>query len=151
LPKNAEIEAALLEHQRLFHGTRHHEQLDEMRRAAVQAMRLLNDFKPRLVGSVLSGTATANAEINLHVFAEYAEQVALRLEENGIATQHAEKKLRYETERYCSFPSFKFVAGLQPMEIVVFPINGIRQAPNSPVDGKPMARADLAEVQALLK
>jgi hypothetical protein len=151
LPKNAEIEAALLERQRLFHSTQHHEQLDEMRCAAIQAMWLLSDFKPRLVGSVLSGSATANAEINLHVFAEYAEQVAMRLEENGIIAQHAEKKFRYEAERHQSFPSFKFVAGLQPMEIVVFPLDGIRQAPSSPVDGKPMARADLAAVQALLK
>jgi hypothetical protein len=151
LPKNAEIEAALLERQRLFHGTQHHHQLDEMRRAAIQAMRLLRDFKPRLVGSVLSGSATANTEINLHVFADYAEQVAMRLEENGITTQHAEKKFRFEAERYRSFPSFKFVAGLQPMEIVVFPLDGIRQAPNSPVDGKPMTRADLVEVQALLR
>jgi hypothetical protein len=103
------------------------------------------------VGSLLSGSATANAEINLHVFAEYAEQVAMRLEENGIVAQHAEKKFRYESERYVGFPSFKFVAGLQPLEIVVFPVDGIRQAPNSPVDGKPMARADLTEVQALLK
>jgi hypothetical protein len=151
LPKNAEIEAALLERQRLFHRVKHDEQLEAKRRSALQAMRLLNDFKPRLVGSVLSGSATANAEINLHVFAEYAEQVAMRLEENGIVAQHAEKKFRYETERYVGFPSFKFVAGLQPLEIVVFPIDGIRQAPSSPVDGKPMARADLAEVQALLK
>jgi hypothetical protein len=151
LPKNAEIEAALLERQRLFHNTRHDEQLDAMRRAAVQAMRLLSDFKPRLVGSVLSGSATANAEINLHVFVEYAEQVAMRLEENGITSQHAEKKFRYEAERYRSFPSFKFVAGRQSIEIVVFPTDGIRQAPSSPVDGRPMARADLAEVQALLK
>jgi hypothetical protein len=151
LPKNSEIEAALLERQRLFHGGQHDEQLRDMRRAAVQAMKLLNDFKPRLVGSLLSGSATANAEINLHVFAEYAEQVAMRLEENGIVAQHAEKKFRYESERYVGFPSFKFVAGLQPLEIVVFPVDGIRQAPNSPVDGKPMARADLTEVQALLK
>jgi hypothetical protein len=151
LPKNAEIEAALLERQRLFHGVKHDEQLDAKRRAALQAMRLLIDFKPRLVGSVLSGSATANAEINLHVFAEYAEQVAMRLEENGIVAQHAEKKFRYEAERYIGFPSFKFVAGMQPLEIVVFPIDGIRQAPSSPVDGKPMARADLAEVQTLLK
>ncbi len=151
LPKNAEIEAALLERQRLFHGVKHDEQLDAKRRAALQAMRLLTDFKPKLVGSVLSGSATANAEINLHVFAEYAEQVAMRLEENGIVAQHAEKKFRYEAERYIGFPSFKFVAGLQPLEIVVFPVDGIRQAPSSPVDGKPMARADLAEVQSLLK
>jgi len=33
---------------------------------------------------------------------------------------------------------------------VVFPVDGIRQAPVSPVDGRPMRRADTAEVAALL-
>jgi hypothetical protein len=33
---------------------------------------------------------------------------------------------------------------------VVFPLDGIRQAPCSPVDGKPMRRASAAEVAALL-
>jgi hypothetical protein len=38
----------------------------------------------------------------------------------------------------------------QPVELVVFNIDGIRQAPISPVDGKPMRRADLREVEGLL-
>jgi hypothetical protein len=32
----------------------------------------------------------------------------------------------------------------------VFPLDGIRQAPVSPVDGRPMRRADTAEIEALL-
>ncbi len=151
LPTNAEIEAALLEHQRLFHAQDQQQRLQEQRRAALHLMRLLNDFTPRLVGSVLSGSATAHAEINLHVFVDQPEQVAVRLDEQGIEHRHAEKKFRDQHERIRSYPSFKFVAGRQPMEIVVFPVNGIRQAPSSPVDGKPMARADVAEVTALLK
>jgi hypothetical protein len=33
---------------------------------------------------------------------------------------------------------------------VVFPLDGIRQSPSSPVDGKPMRRATAAEVAALV-
>lgn len=151
LPKNAEIEAALIEHQRLFQAQHHDQKIHQLRSAALRLMRLLSDFKPRLVGSVLSGSATAHTEINLHVFVDHPEQVAMHLEELGIIAQHAEKKFRYEANRQLSYPSFKFVAGQQSIEVVVFPIHGIRQAPNSPVDGKPMARADVAEVQGLLK
>jgi hypothetical protein len=32
----------------------------------------------------------------------------------------------------------------------VFPVDGIRQAPISPVDGRPMRRADADELAALL-
>jgi hypothetical protein len=35
--------------------------------------------------------------------------------------------------------------------VVVFPVDGIRQSPSGPVDGKPMARADLNELSDLLK
>jgi hypothetical protein len=33
----------------------------------------------------------------------------------------------------------------------VFPTDGIRQAPVSPVDGRPMRRADVLELEALLE
>jgi hypothetical protein len=150
LPKNAEIEAALAEHQRLFHAQLHDTQLRTLRRTAQRLMRTLKPFEPRLVGSVLSGTASANSEINLHVFADQPEHVALHLLEHGIEHQHAEKKLRYESDRLIGYPSFKFVAGKHAIEVVVFPVNGIRQAPLSPVDGKPMQRAPIAELDTLL-
>jgi hypothetical protein len=39
----------------------------------------------------------------------------------------------------------------QPIEATVFPPDGIRQAPVSPVDGRPMRRANALEVAALLE
>jgi hypothetical protein len=36
------------------------------------------------------------------------------------------------------------------VEATIFPKDGIRQSPPGPVDGKPMRRATLAEVQELL-
>jgi hypothetical protein len=44
-----------------------------------------------------------------------------------------------------------FVAGDRPIDAVVFPIDGIRQSPASPVDGRPMKRADTAEIEAMLE
>ena len=38
----------------------------------------------------------------------------------------------------------------QSIEATVFPTDGIRQAPVSPVDGRPMKRANTVEVEALL-
>ena len=42
-----------------------------------------------------------------------------------------------------------FMAGDVGFEIVTFPTDAVREAPLSPVDGKPMRRARTAEVQAL--
>ncbi len=151
MPNNAEIEMALLEHQRLFQGTRHIEILHELRTSAVHLMQLLREFNPHLTGSVLSGSADAHSEISLHVFVDNTETLLLKLLETGIKARHAEKKVRYAADRYVSLPSFKFMAGLHAIEIVAFPLSGIRQSPLSVVDGKPMARGDLSTVLALLK
>lgn len=151
LPKNAEIEAALVAHQRLFRAEQHDEQLRELRRSALRLMQLLVEFQPRLVGAVLSGSATIYSDITLHLFAEQAERVALTLLDRGIDHQHAEKKLRYEAARQLSYPSFKFVAGRHAVEIVVLPLDSIRQAPLSPVDGKPMQRAAITELELLVQ
>src|SRR5690606_41103402 len=61
LPKNTEIEEALAIHHRLFEGATHTSALSELRETALQAMRLLDRFQPRLVGPVLSGTVCAHS------------------------------------------------------------------------------------------
>ena len=151
LPKNTEIEAALAAHHRLFEADRHASVLESARRTALQAMRLLQKFQPRLVGPVLSGTASAHSEVNLHLFAEGAESVALHLMEQSIPYEIVERRLRYEPDRLVSYPVIRFVAGNREIDAVVFPIDGIRQSPSSPVDGKPMRRADVVELQDLLE
>jgi len=150
LPRNTEIEAALVAHQRLFAADRHEADLAAMRRSALEAMRLMVDFQPRLVGPVLTGTASAHSEINLHLFSDSPEAVSIRLEERGVPHEVLERRLRYERDRAVSYPALRFVAGRQTVDAVVFPLDGIRQAPCSPVDGKPMRRASAAEVEALL-
>jgi predicted nucleotidyltransferase len=150
LPRNTEIEAALVAHQRLFGADRHEAGLAQLRRSALEAMRLMADFEPRLVGPVLAGTASPHSEINLHLFSESPESVSLRLEERGVPHEVVERRVRYERDRIVSYPALRFVAGRQTVDAVVFPLDGIRQAPCSPVDGKPMRRASAAEVEALL-
>lgn len=150
LPRNTEIEAALVAHQRLFAADRHEAELALLRRSALEAMRLMADFQPRLVGPVLAGTASPHSEINLHLFSDSPETVSLRLEERGVPHEVLERRLRYERDRSVSYPALRFVAGRQTVDAVVFPLDGIRQAPASPVDGKPMRRASTAEVEALL-
>lgn len=150
LPKNSEIESALAEYQRLFGGESHLSALLAQRRAALSAMRYLREFEPRLVGPVLSGTATQHSQVQLHLFAERAESVALRLLDRGIAHEVTERRVRLDPERIRAFPGVRFQVGDQAIEATVFPPDGIRQAPASPVDGRPMRRASTLEVQALL-
>ena len=53
-------------------------------------------------------------------------------------------------ERVLAYPGQRFELEDQPIEVTVFPTDGIRQSPVSPVDGRPMKRASAIEVEALL-
>ena len=150
LPKNSEIEAALEQYQRLFDGDGHAESLQAQRRAALTAMRRLREFEPRLVGPVLTGTATRHAQVQLHLFTDYAESVTMKMLEMGLAHEVTEKRVRMDSARVLAFPGLRFEIEAQPIEVTVFPADGIGQAPVSPVDGRPMRRASASEVEALL-
>lgn len=150
LPRNTEIEAALRDYQRLFGGTRHDQTLKEQRRTALAAMQMLREFQPRLVGPVLAGTATGHSEISLHVFAEPAESVALKLLDIGVPHEVHERRVRMDAERTLNYPALRFHAEEWLVDATVFPVDGIRQSPYSPVDGKPMRRADVREVSELI-
>jgi hypothetical protein len=145
-----EIEAALRAHQRLFGGDSHGHTLKEQRRIALDTMRLLEEFQPRLVGSVLKGTATDYSDINLHLFADRSESVAIRLIEIGVPHQFYERRVKMDAERSINYPALRFEASGRTVDATVFPIDGIRQAPYSPVDGRPMKRADAREVSDLI-
>ncbi len=151
LPKNTEIETALVEYQRLFGGESHNESLNAQRRAALNAMRCLQEFEPRLVGPVLTGTATEYSDVQLHLFTDVAESVALKLMDEHVPYEITEKRVKMNSERVLAYPGVRFEMDDHEIEATVFPTDGIRQAPVSPVDGKPMRRANAFEVEALLE
>ena len=150
LPKNIEIEEALAAHQRLFGGASHEASLNAQRRAALNAMRHLKDFEPRLVGPVLAGTATEHSDVQLHVFADTPESVAISLMDQGIRHEVTARRVRMNADRVLEYPGVRFELDGEAIEATVFPADGIRQAPVSPVDGRPMRRADAEELEALL-
>jgi hypothetical protein len=149
LPKNTEIEAAIAEHHRLFSARSHASELAELRREAVRAMSLLADFAPRLVGPVLSGMATPHSEILLHVFADTPETISIRLLDGRVRHRVSERRVKFLREESRAFPSIRFTSNHHDVEAIIFPPDGIRQSPLSPVDGKPMRRATIEEVAAL--
>ena len=150
LPSNAEVEASLLEYQRLFAADTHGVTLRAQRSVALRAMRSLAPFTPRLVGPVLTGTATPHNDVQLHLFTDQPESVALNLLDRGVGHDVGEHRLRVDAERFQMFPSVQFEIDAQTIDATVFPVDGIRQAPISPVDGRPMRRADAGELEALL-
>ena len=150
LPANQEVERALADYQRLFQSDTQPDALRDLRQVAVEAMRLLEEFSPRLVGPVLEGTADRYSEVNLHLFADAVEDVARFLLDRAIPCEIAERRLRDARGNLVSQPEYRLLAGEVPVGLTVFSGPSSRHAPQSPVDGKPMRRADLEQVRAVI-
>ena len=151
LPGNSEIEAAVAEHLQIFGGESHADHLRLMRVAALSAMELLSAHSPRLVGPVLIGTADENSAVNLHVFADSAETIVMELAEMGVNYKPYERRLKSRRGQIELYSGFEFHHSNTAIQVTVFPVDGIRQAPMSPIDGKPMKRVDTNAVQELLE
>ncbi len=150
LPRNLEIEQALREHQRLFLGDSQPQLLRQRREAAVEAMTFLAPFEPRLVGAVLDGTADTHSAVCLHVYSDDTEAVVSFLREHGVPLEMQVRRLRYSRTEQPEYPVLLFAADTVPFDLTVLPRNALRQAPLDRADDRPMRRAALAQVEALL-
>jgi hypothetical protein len=150
LPRNLEIEQALREHQHLFLADSQPQLLRQRREAALEAMRFLAPFEPRLVGAVLEGTADAHSAVCLHVFSDDPEAVGLFLREHGVPIETQVRRLRNSRDDQPEYPVLLFAADELPFDLTVLPRDALRQAPLDRTDDRPMRRAALAQVEMLL-
>lgn len=150
LPRNQEIEEALREHQRIFHGDTQPHLLRARREAAIEAMRFLRSFDSRLVGAVLEGTADEHSAVCLHVYSDDPEAPGLFLQEQGIPLETQTRRLRWPGNEQSEHTVLLFGADGIPFDITVLPLDALRQAPLDRIDERPMRRATRAMVQELL-
>jgi hypothetical protein len=151
LPTNEEIHEALAQHLNLFHGDQLAANARRLRQVALDAMRFLHAFDPRIVGPVLTGTVTPTSEIQLHISADTPEEIALFLTDHDIQFRLAERRVRFGGDRYQIISAFHFDADGSAIEVCVFDRRAARETPLSPVDGRPMRRANLREMEQLLQ
>lgn len=150
LPRNREIEDALREYQRLFLGDSQLLELRRRREAALRALEFFHRFEPRLVGPVLDGTADAHSPVALHLHSDDPDAVPRWLDEHGIPAQASSRHLRLDRVRECEAPAWLFSAEGLAFDATVLPLDGLRQAPLSGIDERPMRRASAAQLRALL-
>jgi hypothetical protein len=150
LPSNIEVKEALHAYQNLYGGKRHQSNLENLRSTAVRAMQLLHSFKPRLVGSVLDGTASQYSRVSLHVFCDSPDEVVLHFLEKGIPFSQEQRQIRWYDGNHRIVPVIVTELEEASVELSVFDPIQLRQAPPSPIDGKPQKRASLADVECLI-
>jgi hypothetical protein len=150
LPRNREIEDALREYQRLFQADAQVAELRRRREAALHALEFFAAFDARLVGPVLDGTADGNSPVSLQLFADDADAVPRFLADHTIPAESRSRRLPLDRERSEEFPVWLFSAEELAFDATVLPLAALRQAPLSNVDEKPMPRASLSQLRALL-
>lgn len=126
------------------------ERLHELRRAALEAMDFFAEFRPRLVGDVLSGTADEFSPIVLQLFAPTPENVMERLLGRDIPFEESETSYQYGDGRNERVSVFAFGAGDDQVVLEVFPEERIREAPLGP-GGAKLRRASRRQLQALIE
>ena len=108
-------------------------------------------FHPRLVGDVLSGTATVHSVVDLHLFSDTVEAVVDAVAALGVGQRDGSRRYRLRHDEFEAFPVCRFVAHDVEFSCTVFALRLRGHAPLSPVDGRPMRRASLRELAELLK
>lgn len=150
LPSNAEVESALRVYQGIYGGQQHITHLQNLRRIALNVMRSLDPFSPRLVGPVLEGTADEYTRVTLHVFNDPPDAVVIHLLDRGRIFRNEQRKIRWHDGNYRQVQLVVTNAEGVEVELILFNCMDLRQAPPSPVDGRPQKRAPMSEVECLL-
>ena len=150
LPANAEIEEALRAYRALYQAEEHPGLIRELRLAALDAMRALEQFNPYLTGPVLTGNAGPYAQIELQLFPDSAKDVELFLLERNIAFETSEGR-RFAGDRTRSVSVFTLDWEGIPVRLSVLDPRDERVALKTTQAGRAMDRAGIAEVGQLVR
>jgi hypothetical protein len=150
LPGNDEVEEALHAYRALYQSDEHPELIAELRRIALDAMQVLEQFSPYLTGPVLKGTAGPYAEIELQLFPESSKDVEIFLLDRGLNYSTTEGR-RFSGDRAHAVSVLSLLWEDVPLKLSVFDPRDERVALKSSQAGRVPDRAGIAEVGALLR
>ncbi len=133
---------------RLYEGDERTVKLREMRLEALRLMKLLWRFRPRLIGSVLTGHVRKGSDIDLHVFSDSVEAIALQLDEEGFVYDVQRKRVRKHGEERVF--THLHVVDRFPFELTVYPAGKVHYVFKSSITGRAIERASIAQLEQLM-
>jgi hypothetical protein len=148
LPSNAEICDQIQVFARIHEGDKRAQHLRMMRLHALRLMRLLAAFRPRLIGSVMTGHVRKGSDIDIHVFADAVGLVTDLLEQEGYQFDVERKQVvKHNEARVFThihiFDQYNY-------ELTVYPAEKAHYVFKSSITGKAIERASVAELEELL-
>ncbi len=148
LPSNGEIKDALLELVRFQEGDLSQQRLFAMRVIALETMRDLAPFQPRLIGSVSTGQVRKGSDIDLHVFTNSLEELEHYLCYLGwrFETKQVTIKVASQFQDYTHI----LYERVFPIELSVYLPEEIRLTHRSSTDGNPIVRVKPSVLEKLI-
>jgi len=148
LPSNAEIREQIQVFARIHEGDKRHQHLRDMRLDALRLMRLLQTFRPKLIGSVMTGHVRKGSDIDVHVFSDSASLVTDVLEQEGYqfelerkqVVKHGESRLFTHVHVFARFN----------LELTIYGEDKANYVFKSSITGKAMERATVPELELML-
>jgi predicted HD phosphohydrolase/predicted nucleotidyltransferase len=148
LPSNAEIRDEIQSFARIHEGEQRTRNLLEMRLEALRMMRILRRYRPRLIGSVMTGHIRRGSDIDLHIFADGVEGITALLDEEGVVYDVQRKRVRKHGEERVF--THIHIRDRFPFEVTMYPADKAHYVFKSSVTGKGIERASIAELEQLL-
>ena len=148
LPSNSEIRELIQVFARTQEGEQRTANLRDMRLHALWLMRILCRFRPRLIGSVMTGHTRKGSDIDLHLFSDHVEPIAAALEEEGLQFDVERKQIvKHNEARVFThihvFDTFNF-------ELTVYAEDKAHYVFKSSITGKAIERATIRELEELI-
>jgi hypothetical protein len=148
LPSNAEVRDQVQMLARLHEGDARTSNLRNMRLAALAMMERLERFRPRLIGSVLTGHVRQGSDVDIHVFSDSVDAVGHALEQHGLPYAVERKLVRKHGEAR-TFTHIH-VESEFTFELTVYGSREAHYVFKSSITGKPIERASIAELRQFL-
>lgn len=149
LPSNSEIRDLIQHFARLHEGENRTRNLRDMRLAALKLMRLLCAFRPRLIGSVMTGHVRKGSDIDLHLFANSIDRITSLLEGEGYSFEVERKQIVKHNEAR-TFTHIH-VDDRFPYELTIYPEDKAHYVFKSSITGKAIERASIRELEELIR
>lgn len=148
LPSNGEISEELYNLAKFHNGNEHSQTLFKMRLLAMEVMELMEEFSPRLIGSVSTGRIREGSDIDIHVFTDSLELMQTYLEK--LDWCYEIKQVWIEKGGRPMEFNHIYLVFEYPIELSVYPLNEIRVRGRSSTDGKPIERLSVSKVRELI-
>ncbi len=148
LPSNAEIREQIQLFARIHEGDKRTENLRDMRLEALRLMRLLRAYRPRLIGSVMTGHIRKGSDIDIHVFCDSPGLLTDLLEQDGLQYDLERKQVVKHGEARV-FTHIHIVDRFN-FELTVYAEDKAHYVFRSSITGKAIERASIRELEELL-